>query len=78
MTNNPNVSECANPNCRAKFKRFGAGRISVFIVDNPAAWVLPDHTKMKAVWLCEACAQDLYIRVDLRQRVIEAVRMSAA
>ncbi len=74
MPDTPNVRRCANPNCRAEFKRFGQGRLAVFPVDDPAAWGLPNDTRLKAVWLCDRCAPDLYIRVDARGHTIDAVR----
>lgn len=77
MAETPNVKRCANPHCRAEFKRFGEGRLSVFRVSNPAEWGLPDDTRLKAVWLCRVCAANLYIQVDFSRHVIQAVRRPA-
>jgi hypothetical protein len=69
----PHVSTCANPKCGSEFRRLSEGRLAVFPVDDPTAWGLPEHTKQKAVWLCGACASQMYIRLDRRHHVVRVV-----
>jgi hypothetical protein len=66
----PDVNECANPSCSAKFLRLGEGHLSVFPVDDPNAWGLPKHSRQKAVWLCNECASTMYVRLDRRRHLI--------
>lgn len=66
----PDVNECANPSCRAKFLRLAEGHLSVFPVDDPKAWGLPKHSRQKAVWLCNECASTMYVRLDRRRHLV--------
>jgi hypothetical protein len=74
MTGKPDISCCANPKCGSEFKRLGEGRLAVFLVDNPTAWGLPEHAKQKAVWLCDACASKMRIRLDRRHHVVQFIQ----
>ena len=38
MSNNPDISSCANPKCGSEFKRLGEGRLAVYLVHDPVAW----------------------------------------
>jgi len=74
MSDNPDISSCANPKCGSEFKRLGEGRLAVYLVDDPVAWGLPEHIKQKALWLCDACDSQMYIRLDRRRHVVRFVR----
>ena len=74
MPDNPDISSCANPKCGSEFKRLGEGRLAVYLVDDPVAWGLPEHSKQRALWLCDACASQMYIRLDRRRHVVRFVR----
>ena len=74
MTGKPDISCCANMKCGSEFMRLGEGRLVVFLVDDPEAWGLPEHAKQKAVWLCDACAPQKHIRLDLRHHAVHLIR----
>lgn len=73
MPDTPVVSSCANPKCSSQFRRLGEGKLAVFAIDDPVAWGLPEQTKQKAVWLCNACAAEMYIRLDRRHHTVQLV-----
>lgn len=50
------LGKCANPECRAEFKRLGTGQIFTSPVKHPQAWGLPAHIHQKVAWLCAKCA----------------------
>jgi hypothetical protein len=77
-TEKPDIGSCANPNCNSEFKRLGEGRLFAFLVDDPAAWGLPEHAKQKAVWLCDECASRMHVRLDRRHHTIQIVREHGA
>lgn len=58
------VGKCANPGCKAEFKRLGTGRIYSFHVTRPLAWGLPPDVKQKVVWLCSKCARSKQVEFD--------------
>lgn len=58
------LGKCANPECKAEFKRLGTGRIYTLPVSNPLAWGLPPHIKQKVVWLCAKCATSNQVEFD--------------
>jgi len=60
----PGLGKCANPVCKAEFKRLGTGRIYTLAVRNPQAWGLPLHSKQKVVWLCGQCAVTNEVQFD--------------
>jgi hypothetical protein len=45
-----------------------------FLVDDPAAWGLPEHAKQKVVWLCDECASQMHIRLDRRHHAVQFIR----
>lgn len=51
------VETCANPDCKAEFKRLGTGKLYTLPVTRSQAWGLPTHNKLKVVWLCSQCAR---------------------
>jgi hypothetical protein len=73
MSDTPRISICANPNCGSKFMRLGEGRLAVFSVNNSEAWGLPKHKKQKAVWLCNECASQMYVRLDRLHHAVQLV-----
>ncbi len=58
----PTVSKCANPDCDAKFRRLGEGRL----------YLRPSHTPdsraenrvLKALWVCSDCSARFNVRFD--------------
>jgi|SRR5215472_8988752 len=58
------LGKCANPDCKAEFKRLGTGRIYTQAVSHPQAWGLPPHVKQKVVWLCSGCASTKHVEFD--------------
>ena len=58
------LGKCANPDCKAEFKRLGTGRIYTLPVSRPQAWGLPPHVKQKVVWLCSRCATTKCVKFD--------------
>jgi hypothetical protein len=60
----PGLGNCANPDCKAEFKRLGTGRIYTLPVNEPLAWGLPAHIKQKVVWLCSQCAMTKIVEFD--------------
>ena len=68
------VDTCANPNCEAKFKRLGEGKIWVFDIDKPKLWGLPANTKQKSVWLCGQCSSLFSVRADHNRHTIMLAR----
>ncbi len=82
MTGLSRVDNCANPSCKAKFKRLGEGTMSVFAIDQAELWGLPAETKQKVVWLCNQCSSSLYVRADHHRRIFQLVhkgrRLAAA
>ena len=73
MTEAPQVSHCANPECASEFRRLSQGRLAVFAIDDPAKWGLPQQTRQKAVWLCDGCAAQMYVRLDRRRYAVRVV-----
>jgi len=57
-----------------RLAKMGEGRLAVYLVDDPVAWGLPEHIKQRALWLCDACASQMYIRLDRRRHVVRFVR----
>jgi len=72
------VSMCANPECKSKFKRFGDGELFVFSVSDAKAWGLPAHVRQKVLWLCDGCCSKYYIRFDRRHHAAQIVHKPAA
>lgn len=68
------VAECANPECNARFERFGLGQLFVFPIDDPLGWALPEHAKQKVVWLCSTCCQQMHVRLNRRKKNVQLVR----
>ena len=60
----PLLGKCANPECKAEFKRLGTGKIYTLPVSQPQAWGLPAHIKQKVVWLCANCAAANRVEFD--------------
>ena len=67
------VSTCANPNCKAQFKRLGEGEVRVFPINHPQLWGLSADARQKAVWLCHQCSLSMYVRLDRHHHVIQFV-----
>ena len=74
MTPLPTVSTCANPDCKAQFKRLGEGEVRVFPIDHPQLWDLPADAKQKVVWLCSQCSLSMYVLLDRHHHVIQFVQ----
>ncbi|HUI84035.1 MAG TPA: hypothetical protein VL240_07425 [Candidatus Binatia bacterium] len=60
----PALGKCANPGCKAEFKRLGSGEIYTLPVSQPRAWGLPAHVRQKVIWLCSACAAIKQVKFD--------------
>jgi hypothetical protein len=58
------VEKCANPECKAEFKRLSSGSLYTFSVERPQDWGLPPHIKQKVVWLCSRCALTREVEFD--------------
>jgi hypothetical protein len=71
MAGLPEIHSCANSRCRATFRRLGEGIISVFAIDDPEAWGLPETARQKVVWLCQQCASSFCVRVDQSRHKIQ-------
>lgn len=69
-----NVEICANPGCRAEFKRLGTGKLYTLPVTRSQAWGLPTHIKQKVVWLCSHCARTHEVRFDKQHCRVLLVR----
>lgn len=68
---NPDVSTCANPSCSNPFTRLCEGHLYAFPVSDSEEWGLPSHIKQKAVWLCQQCAETLYVRLDRKHHRVQ-------
>jgi hypothetical protein len=58
------LQKCANPECKAEFKRLGSGKLYTLAVTRPQAWGLPARIKQKVVWLCSRCALTREVEFD--------------
>jgi hypothetical protein len=58
------LGKCANPECKAEFKRLGTGKIYTLPVEHPQNWGLPPNVKQKVVWLCSKCAAHHQLEFD--------------
>lgn len=58
------LRKCANPECRAEFKRLGSGQIYTLPVTRPQDWGLPPQSRQKVVWLCARCALSKHVEFD--------------
>lgn len=58
------LGKCANPDCRAEFKRLGSGEIYTLPVRRPQDWGLPPQSRQKVVWLCAKCAISKCVEFD--------------
>ena len=58
------LDKCANPRCKAEFKRLGPGRLYVFPISDPERWGLPKNSKQKVMWLCAECIRHKRILFD--------------
>jgi len=58
------VENCANPECKAEFKRLGTGKLYTLQVKRPQAWGLPNDIKQMVVWLCSRCALTHEVEFD--------------
>jgi len=67
------LGKCANPECKAEFKRLGTGKIYTQPVSHPQAWGLPPHVKQKVVWLCAKCAANSHVEFDQKQCQVRIV-----
>lgn len=67
------VSTCAHPTCKSKFRRLGDGELFVFPVADPQSWGLPKHIKQKVFWLCDGCCSKFYVRLDRRHKSAQVV-----
>lgn len=70
----PQIGKCANPDCRAEFKRLGTGKIYTLPVTKPQAWGLPPSVKQKVVWLCAKCASGQEVEFDEQRFQVRVVR----
>ena len=68
------VHKCANPECKAEFKRLGSGKLYTLAVTRPQAWGLPAHIKQKVVWLCSRCALTREVEFDEQHCQVLLVR----
>jgi hypothetical protein len=69
----PQIGKCANPDCRAEFKRLGTGKIYSLPVTQPQAWGLPSNIKQKVVWLCANCASSNNVEFDEQRFQVHVV-----
>ncbi len=67
------VSGCANPECKSRFRKLGEGELFVFPVPDPKAWGLPPQVKQKVFWLCERCCDHYNVRIDRRHHMGQVV-----
>jgi hypothetical protein len=74
MPHAPDVAKCANLECNRRFHRLGEGKIWAFPVEDPKPWGLPAHLRQKVVWLCDECAELMYVRLDRKHHAIHLVR----
>jgi len=70
----PALGKCANPECKAEFKRLGTGKIYTLPVTEPQAWGLPANVKQKVVWLCSKCAMTRQVEFDQEHCQVLIVR----
>ena len=77
MNASPDVSTCANPECKSKFKRLGAGELFVFPVHDPKAWGLSPQIKQKVFWLCDGCCEKFHVRLDRKHHAAQIVHKPA-
>lgn len=74
----PALGKCANPECKAEFKRLGTGKIYTLHATRPHAWGLPAHIKQKVVWLCSKCAMKWEVQFDTQHHEVLLVRRERA
>ena len=72
--NVPEVGNCANRDCNARFQKLGDGKLSVFPVEDSEHWGLPCHVKQKAIWLCRECSARFYVRLDHQRHRVQLVQ----
>jgi len=72
------IAQCANPGCSHRFAKFGVGQLFVFPISDPVEWGLPAHATQKVVWLCSACCEQMQVRLNRRNRVVQLVKKSAS
>lgn len=63
------VSKCANPQCAAKFRRLGEGKLFVRELQKSR-----ERSGQKAAWLCSECAEEFELRFDRRTEVFSLVQ----
>ena len=68
------VELCANPNCKAEFKRLGTGKLYTFHIARSPASDRPANVKQKVVWLCSHCARTLEVEFDKQHCQVLLVR----
>jgi hypothetical protein len=68
---NRSVSTCANPDCGAKFKRLGDGRIFVRSAHKSGL-------TQKVLWLCSKCSQEFDLEYDHRKQTFQLVHTQRA
>jgi hypothetical protein len=73
----PELAKCANPGCKAEFKRLGTGTIYTLPVTESQAWGLPANVKQKVVWLCSKCAMTKQVEFDRQHHQVLVVRRQA-
>jgi len=67
------LGKCANPECKAEFKRLGTGTIYTLQVNRPQEWGLPPHVRQKVVWLCAKCAATKRVEFDQKHCQVRIV-----
>ncbi len=73
----PSLDTCANPTCRAKFKKLGEGVLFAKSVDDALAWGLPRGKRQKVVWLCAECAKNFDLVFDHSKKHVVLQRRTA-
>ncbi len=58
------IQACANRDCGVPFRRLGEGELTVFRIDQPLLWGLPETIRLKAMWLCGRCCCRFAIAPD--------------
>jgi hypothetical protein len=74
MPDAPDVSKCASSECNRRFHKLGEGKVWAFPIFDPESWGLPAHLRQKIVWLCDRCAEEMYVRLDRKHHVIQLVQ----
>lgn len=72
------AGKCANPECKAEFKRLGMGKLYTLAVTDSKSWGLPASIKQKVAWLCANCATGYDVEFDLQHCQVRLVERAHA